>query len=167
MATYLFEGLKKIKKEPKLNCSVWELINYYLEEGEKEGVRGDIAFCQSIKETVCFTFGGDVLPEQNNYAGIGATGGVRGNSFDTPQIGVRAQIQHLKLYGSTEPLNGKCVDPRWFEWLRGTVTYWVEFGNGNWAADTSGYGHDIMAKYASLMATTPDAALVAKAKKSP
>ena len=163
MATYLLKNYSS----PKLNCSVWDLVNYFLDEGDKEGVRGDIAFCQSCLETGFFKYGGDVLPEQNNYAGIGATGGgVRGNSFDTPQIGVRAQIQHLKLYGSTEPLNGECVDPRWYEWLRGRVTYWMEFGNGNWASDPK-YGQKIMSNYINLMATTPDAALVAKAKKNP
>ena len=29
------------------------------------------------------------------------------------RTGVRAQIQHLKAYASTEPLAQKCVDPRY------------------------------------------------------
>lgn len=172
MATYLLKNMSS----PKLTCSVWDLVNYYLDEGEKEGVRGDIAFCQSIIETGWFynyTSSDPNRPAEykvyyhmNNFCGLGATGSSVPCSFETAQLGVRAQIQHLKAYGSTEPLNGKCVDPRFSYVTRGIVTYWMEFGNGKWAADTQ-YGQKIMNRYASLMATTPDAALVAKAKKNP
>ncbi len=42
---------------------------------------------------------GDVDPEQNNFAGIGTTGGgVPGNSFPDVKTGVHAQIQHLVVY---------------------------------------------------------------------
>ena len=47
----------------------------YLEEGQAEGVRGDIAFMQSIIETGWFSFGGRVPPEANNFSGLGATDG--------------------------------------------------------------------------------------------
>ena len=39
----------------------------FLEEGAAEGVRGDVAWAQSLKETGFFRYGGIVLPEQNNY----------------------------------------------------------------------------------------------------
>jgi hypothetical protein len=89
------------------------LAKYFILEGKNEGVRGDIAFAQSCLETGNFKFGGDVKPEQNNFAGLGAIGGGdAGNSFKTPQEGIRAQIQHLKAYASTEPLNLACADTR-------------------------------------------------------
>lgn len=82
-------------------CSVEELAQMFLEEGAAEGVRGDVAWAQSLKETGFFRYGGIVLPEQNNYAGIGAlNGNAQGQAatFPDPRIGVRAQIQHLKAY---------------------------------------------------------------------
>ena len=42
---------------------------------------------------------GDVKPEQNNFAGLGATGnGVRGESFKDVETGVRAHLEHFMLY---------------------------------------------------------------------
>lgn len=111
MAAYLL----KYNPNPKLPISALELARIYIEEGQAEGVRGDLAFAQSLLETGYFAFGGQVLPEQNNYAGIGATNGSpvgKGAWFATPREGVRAQIQHLKAYACTEPLNQPCVDPR-------------------------------------------------------
>lgn len=101
-----------------------DLVNTYFNEGEIEGVRGDIALAQSIVETGWFTFKGDVIPEQNNYAGLGTTGGgVKGCYFDTPQIGIRAQIQHLKAYASKDTLNKDVVDPRFGLVVRESAPY--------------------------------------------
>ena len=42
---------------------------------------------------------GDVKPKQNNFAGLGTTGGgVPGDSFPDVSTGVMAQIQHLVAY---------------------------------------------------------------------
>ena len=51
------------------SCSLEQLAQIFLEEGEAEGVRGDVAFAQSLHETGYFKFGGIVLPNQNNSAG--------------------------------------------------------------------------------------------------
>lgn len=115
------------------------LAEIYLEEGEKEGVRGDGAFCQSLIETGYFRFGGDVRPYQNNYAGIGATGGVSGNSFPDSRTGIRAQIQHLKAYASTTPLVLECVDPRYKYVSKGCAPTFEQL-SGKWAVPGySGY----------------------------
>jgi hypothetical protein len=115
------------------------LAEIFLEEGEKEGVRGDGAFCQSLIETGYFRFGGDVKPCQHNYAGIGATGGVPGNSFPDARTGVRAQIQHLKAYASTEPLVQECVDPRYKYVAKGCAPTFEQLA-GKWAVlGYSGY----------------------------
>jgi hypothetical protein len=43
----------------------------------------------------------------------GATdNGAKGASFPRIELGVRTQVQHLKIYASTGSLNGDCVDPR-------------------------------------------------------
>jgi len=109
MANYVLEN------NPNYNLSVsaLELAQIFLEEGQAEGVRGDFAFAQSILETGFFNFRGDVSASQNNFCGLGATGGVPGNSFESVRIGVRAQIQHLKAYACYDELNNDLVDPRW------------------------------------------------------
>lgn len=132
----------------QLNCSLYELAEYFLEEGGAEGVRGDIAFCQSIKETGWFRFGGSVLPSSNNYCGLGAIDGSSGGEhFSTPQIGVRAQIQHLLGYASTRLPGQTLVDTR-FNYInpRGCAPKWLDLA-GKWAVP----GYDT-AKYASLSA---------------
>ncbi len=78
--------------------SVIDMIPYYLSEGQAEGIRGDIAFAQSCLETGNFTFRDSAVKlEQNNFCGLGVLdNGMLGASFDTPQLGIRAQIQHLQ-----------------------------------------------------------------------
>ncbi len=105
------------------------------EEATAEGVRAEVVFCQMMWETGWLQFGGDVLPEQCNFGGLGATGnGVRGNSFPDVRTGIRAQVQHLKAYASTEPLNNACVDSRFGYVTRGRATT-IEGLSGTWAAD--------------------------------
>jgi N-acetylmuramoyl-L-alanine amidase len=129
---------------PKTSCSTLELARLYLEEGAIEGVRGDIAFAQAIKETGFFAFGGDVVPEQNNFAGIGTTGGgVKGQYFNSPRIGVRAQIQHLKAYASKEALKQECIDPRYKYVTKGIAPNWEDL-NGRWAVPGNNYGQEIL-----------------------
>lgn len=96
-------------------CSIEELARMFIDEGNVERVRGDIAFSQAIKETGYFKYGGIVNADMNNYAGIGALNNntnANAAKFETPQLGVKAQIQHLKAYASNEPLNNECIDPR-------------------------------------------------------
>ena len=113
----------------------------YFDEARTEGVRAEVAFAQSMLETGFLKFGGDVKIDQYNFAGLGATGGVPGNSFPDVRTGIRAHIQHLKCYASTEPLNNPCVDSRWGEWLRGKAIYveWLAIANNpngtGWASD--------------------------------
>ena len=84
------------KVNPTVAESVIKMIPLYLTEGAIEGVRGDIAFAQSCLETGNFTFKGSAVTlDQNNFAGLGVTqNGMKGNSWETPQRGIRAQIQH-------------------------------------------------------------------------
>lgn len=180
MATYLLNN----RSAPKLTCTVWELVNYYLEEGRKEGVRGDIAFCQSINETGWFTGyeRRDGRPEDcivkyymNNFCGLGATGSTPPCQFANARLGVQAQIQHLKAYASKAPLNYPCVDPRFKYVRRELFIYWGDMGGSikidgveytKWAS-SSGCGATIIKLYKNLMSTVPDASKVAKAKQMP
>ena len=127
-----------------------EFCQIYYEEAEKEGIKAEVAFAQAMKETGWLQFKGDVKAEQYNFAGMGATGnGVTGESFKDVREGVRAQIQHLKAYGSTKDLNQTCVDNRFKYVERGCSIYveWLGIPNNpenkGWAA-ADGYGVDIV-----------------------
>ncbi|MBP3505516.1 MAG: N-acetylmuramoyl-L-alanine amidase [Lachnospiraceae bacterium] len=124
----------------------------YMEECNAEGVKTEVAFCQAMLETGFLSYGGDVSISQYNFAGLGATGGVPGLSFSSVREGIRAQVQHLKAYASTEPLNNACVDPRFGYVTRGCAPYveWLgikenPYGFG-WASAKS-YGYTIKNNY--------------------
>ncbi|MBR4642664.1 MAG: glucosaminidase domain-containing protein [Selenomonadaceae bacterium] len=153
--------INKRNKSPKLNCTVKQLVHLYYLEADREGIRPDIAMCQAIKETGTWAYGGDVIPEQNNFCGLGTTGGgVKGAFFDTPQLGVRAHIQHLLAYTSKRPPKIEIVDPR-YELIQkfrpqifGKLTKWTEL-NGVWAVPGNHYGEDILNLW--MQAQMPDA----------
>jgi len=125
-----------LKNNPKGDSDfVSGLAKFYVEEAAIEGVNHDIAFAQMCLETGYLRFGGDVKPEQYNFCGLGAVGnGVPGNSFPSPRVGVRAHIQHLKAYGSEEPLKGDLESPR-FRFVRRGSAPTYEGLAGTWAAD--------------------------------
>ena len=120
------------------------------EEAEAEGVRVDVLFAQVMLETGGLKFGGDVQPSQCNFGGLGAVGGgAAGETFADVRTGLRAQVQHLKAYASTDGLNNACVDKRFQYVSRGTARYveWLAipqnpYGKG-WAADAD-YGTKLL-----------------------
>lgn len=157
MAQYL------ISKNPNAKSWALEYAQIYLEEGETEGVRGDGAWIQSCKETGNFKFEGGtaVTFDQNNFCGLGVTRkGLKGHSFETPRLGVRAQIQHLKGYATTTPLVNPCIDPRYKYVTKGCAPRFEDLA-GKWAVpgyntklassledamnNGIGYGFDIIA----------------------
>jgi hypothetical protein len=132
---------------------------YYIEEARIEGVNADVAFAQMCVETGFLSFHGQVTPDMNNFAGIGTTGpGVKGEYFPTPQIGIRAQIQHLKAYATGEPLKGELVDPR-YKWVKYGSAPTVADLSGKWAADRN-YGRKITSMLERLYSFSPDSSPV-------
>jgi len=112
-----------------------QLTELYLKEAAAEGVNHDIAFGQMCLETGFLKYTGDVSQNQNNYCGLGATGNAEpGLSFASPQEGVRAHIQHLKAYGSTDSLHNELVDSRFRFVKRGSAQNIKEL-TGVWATD--------------------------------
>ena len=140
---------------PSLNVSAEEIVSYYYEEGAREGIRPDVAFAQALKETGFFSYGGDVIPEQNNYCGLGTTGGgVKGEFFATPQMGVRAHIQHLLAYSSTRRPLTPVIDPR-YDIVRQaygsrTLGNWQDL-NGRWAVPGKYYGQEILSMFKAIL----------------
>ena len=129
--------------------TIEQFAQIFYEEANAEGVKAEVAFTQCMKETGFLKYGGDVLPNQYNFAGIGATGAVHGAKFKDVRTGIRAQIQHLKAYASTSPLKNACVDPRFNLVTRNTAPYveWLgikENPNGYGWATAKNYGYDIV-----------------------
>lgn len=156
MAAYL------IARNPNARPWALEYAKLYLEEGASENIRGDGAWVQSCKETHYFIFdcGTAVTFDQNNFCGLGVTRkGLKGHSFATPRLGIRAQIQHLKGYATAIQLVNECIDPR-YKYVKKGVAPTFELLAGKWAVpgyDTSkytnlqdalnnhaGYGYDII-----------------------
>lgn len=143
--------------------SVAKLAQLYVEEGNAEHVRGDIAFAQAIIETGSFG-----QTRGNNFAGIGNCDSCheQGFGFPTARDGVRAQIQLLRnyadatsraailahppsagIYGS-DPTAAVTSYDTFF--LKGKVPLWNQMGNGNWATDPT-YAPKVLKVYASML----------------
>src|SRR5262245_1905837 len=98
-------------RNPELDARYDGIATQYMRFGEELGVRWDYAFYQMVVETGSLSYWrgnrhGDVKPEQNNFAGLGATGGgERGESFKDIESGVRAHIEHILLYAGNPVAN--------------------------------------------------------------
>lgn len=143
----------------KANVSIRDLVTYYVEEGNAEGVRGDLAFVQGIVESGWFSFPGRVPPSANNFSGYGATDSTNDYGvFPDARTGVRVQIQHLRAYAdpkfvcASPPLHNPCVTPRSaYVNPKGKAPTWNQFGGGNWATDPT-YASKILNLYTKLLA---------------
>ena len=115
-----------------------KIAKLYITECQTEGINSDIAFVQMCLETNYLRYGNLVTKDKNNFCGLGAIDKNNpGLKFKSMKEGVRAHIQHLHAYGTTEdiPLKNELVDPRYkFVKPRGKAT--DIFGlAGTWAAD--------------------------------
>lgn len=130
--------------------SIETFCQMYYDEALAEGVRPEVAFAQTMKETGFLQYGGDASIEQFNFAGLGTTGGgVPGNSYPDVRTGIRAQVQHLKAYATTDPLEQECVDDRYEYVKKGAAPYveWLgqqENPEGLGWATGDNYGYDIV-----------------------
>ena len=132
------------------------LAQQFLNEGEAEGVAGDVAFVQAMIETGWLRFSARMPVHHNNFSGIGAVdSGSSSAAFHSAEVGVRAQIQHLRAYADSSAnvftLNRPLVDPRFHLVNKGVAPSWGHFGNGNWATDP-GYAFKVHSLYAELQA---------------
>lgn len=133
----------------KLDPKFQTIAADYKRHGDAQKIRWDFAFYQMLLETNYLKFRrgdgtpGDVKPRQNNFAGIGATGGgVPGDSYPDVSTGVLAQMQHLVAYSGVRVENP--VAPRTREVQDGVIAQskrlgrTVRFGDltRRWAADS-------------------------------
>jgi mannosyl-glycoprotein endo-beta-N-acetylglucosaminidase len=139
-------------RNPRLDPRFEGVATQYMRHGEALGIRWDIAFFQMILETGALRFGGDVRPAQNNFAGLGASGGgAHGESFADVSTGVKAHLQHLLMY-SGEHIDDPVADRtrKVQEW--GVLTDWQKTIDGpmtytlvakQWAPTSRNYVRDV------------------------
>src|SRR4051812_22292673 len=157
---------------PSLGNNITALAQTFIDEGRVEGVRGDIAFVQSILETGWFSFAGSQIPpDANNFAGLNAYNDRAGlanckkgdptpgpsRCFATARIGVLTQIQLLRSYADATSKNlahrlTKAPSDR-----VGAAPIWEYFGGTNcpcgkliWAT-AKNYGVRILKMYAQAL----------------
>ncbi len=140
--------IKMYNNNLPISATPGQIVDYYYREAGREGIKWDIALCQALLETGFFTFGGTVVPEQNNYCGLGTTNATtRGVYFLTLLEGVRAHIQHLMAYSVLAAPKTKIIDPRYHlvhngKKKTGVFNYWSQL-NGKWAT-SSNYSEKII-----------------------
>ena len=132
--------------------NITQFCEILYEEAVVENVKPEVVFGQAMKETGYLQFGGDVKVEQFNFAGLGATGGVPGESFKDVRTGIRAQVQHLKAYASKDSLKNPVVDTRFSYVTRNCAPYveWLgikENPDGKGWATARKYGMSLMESY--------------------
>lgn len=117
---------------------IYNFAELYIQEAAAENINSDIAFAQMCLETGFLRFGGLVQPEWHNYCGLGAISKDQpGCIFETQELGVRAHIQHIQAYATTEDitLHNELVDPR-YSWVHKTkFATTIEEMAASWAAD--------------------------------
>ncbi|MEX0665922.1 MAG: glucosaminidase domain-containing protein [Acidimicrobiia bacterium] len=139
------------------------LAQLFVEEGQAEYIRGDLAFAQSIIET-----GGFRSAPSNNFAGLGWCDSCStGRRFPSARDGIRAQVQHLKNYAdSTSRSSGLAYPPSpyWYGsnpvtarrnfdtfYAKGWAPTWNDMGKGNWATSRT-YSENVLRVYADMIA---------------
>ncbi len=162
-------------RTPAIPVSMKQLASYYIAEGRAEGVRGDLAFAQSVVETGYFGFVGSIVkPENYNYAGMGACDSCNsGRQFPTARTGIRAQIQHLKNFADPNSRAILLANPPVVEWYgrrssgvldpalaiynfdtffaKGDAPTWNQMGGpGRWASSPS-YATTILQVYNRIL----------------
>lgn len=133
-----------------------DAANLYWEYGKKTGLNPEVMYGQAAKETNFGKYTGNVLPSQNNWAGIKIRSpqGDRAEdheTFETVEEGVRAHFNHMCAYVGLAPV-GKpheryelVVTCAW----AGSVRYAEEL-SGKWAP-ADDYGSSLVENYVKEM----------------
>lgn len=138
---------------PRLRSKFANIATEYQRHGTRLGLRWDYAFFQMLVETGFLRFNGDVKWTQNNFAGLGATGGgVRGEKFRSVTDGVKAHLEHLSMYSGKYVENPTAERTRKIQewkllakWQRQFKKRPMTFKDmaSKWAPGSRGYPRDI------------------------
>jgi hypothetical protein len=155
---------------PSLQNNVTLLAQTFIDQGRIEGVRGDLAFVQSIIETGWFSYqGSQIPPDSNNFAGIHAYDGradlpnckhgdaAPSRCFPSARIGALTQMQLLRSYADATSRNlpNRLISAP--SDRVGAAPIWEYFGGHNcpcgkliWAS-ADNYGINILKLYARAL----------------
>lgn len=138
-----------------------DIVESYWFWGYQFGIRPEVLYAQSAKETNFGKFTGQVTPEHNNWAGI-KTANATGDRpedherFATPDEGVLAHFNHIAAYVGKDPfgkVHGRYNVVLSMPWA-GKVWSVEELG-GKWAPNPD-YGNSVVRDYLNpLLATLP------------
>lgn len=132
-----------------------QLARDYIAAGKRTGVRGDVAFAQSVLETGYFSFpdNGEDPGGYNNFAGIGACASCKhGWEFSSALAGVLAQESLLGEYAGVVPQSGPEGQPKRLSedfGVTGCCRTWMSL-SGVWASNPN-YGYDILLVYKEML----------------
>ncbi|UOF77033.1 N-acetylmuramoyl-L-alanine amidase [Caudoviricetes sp.] len=141
-----FDKIKNWLKFKGVQGKFLDVPEGHAKAGAEYNIRADYMTFQSCLETGFFSFRGDVKPEQNNFAGIGAKGGgAAGDSFSSVFDGCKAQAQNLALRSGSNIDINTLLSPYTkanYETIKGRNSfYWSDLA-GTYAADKE-YWHKI------------------------
>ncbi len=141
---------------------VSQLATWYVEDGTKEGVRGDIAFAQAVLETGGFDSSDAVT--LNNYAGMGHCDTcAQGWALPSPEDGVLGQLQLLRIFAAGSAADGPGLPAPVLPALtpanearQGCCQTWESL-TGVWATDPA-YASSILLLYQEILVSAESAA---------
>lgn len=150
---------------PALRNNVQALAQIFIDEGAAQGVRGDIAFAQTMLETGWLSFAGSQIPPSfNNYSGLFAFNNrpkattcaaetAPSRCFATPNLGARYQMQLLHGYADASTVNVPMLIRPPSDRI-GIAPYWERFGGSQtpivWATAPN-YGNYVLNLYADAL----------------
>lgn len=152
------------------------IVDFVKAYSRRTGIRASVVLGQMLHETNWFRFGGDVRPNQFNFAGLGATGGGTGGaSFSDPRTGVEAVFAHHLYYLLGDPAGWPlalrdyaATDPRGRAVLEsghaGKVRTIGDYTNGRWAYTKAFPVGSLENGYARAVAATANTVLLAAAR---
>ncbi len=116
------------------------LSQIYVQECAIEGVSHDLAFMQMCLETKFLRLQSQV--DKNNFANLG-NGAAEWAEFPSVELGVKAHIQQLKAYASSDDIQPPLVAPRFGSVRRG-IAPTIRQLQGRWSMDSQ-YAPKLMA----------------------
>lgn len=149
-AQLYYQDAQAWAKDRKAAQDFVDLAPLYWQEAIKRGIRPEVAYAQSAKETAFGRFGGTVSRQHNNWCGLKTRAGGANNDpdaharFADDRTGVIAHVQHLCAYAGV-PLDEDIVDPR-YVWVTQGSAKTVEQLGGKWAPSPE-YGVSIRDDY--------------------
>jgi hypothetical protein len=150
-------SVAQTRNRANTTVTIDDLAALFISEAHDEGVRGDIAFAQSILETGSFSYpaGGLVNGTDNNFAGVGACDScAHGHVYPDARTGVRVQMQYLHVYADRTMTAARFahppVDPNMDQNFRkGQAPRWAGLTH-TWAT-ADGYADSVMRVYYEIL----------------